>query len=92
MGTKRNPGPNDCWDKADLDEPRFALLARDPLGPFLVSIWAAVRMGDQEKAHVVFETMIRRAGGLYALDPDVDKASEAMECSLAMFAWRGPML
>jgi hypothetical protein len=32
MGTKSNPGPFDCYAKAEPDEPMFVLLARDPLG------------------------------------------------------------
>lgn len=43
MGTKNNPGPFDCYSKADPDEPMFVLLGRDPLAPFLVSLWASLR-------------------------------------------------
>lgn len=88
MGTKLNPGRFDCHAAALPDEPMFVLLARDPLAPFLVSIWAAVRMNDWEKAGVVFETMIERAGLQFSIAPDIEKASEAMDCSAAMFAWR----
>lgn len=40
MGTKNNPGPYDCLAKAEPDEPMFVLLARDPLAPILVRLWA----------------------------------------------------
>ena len=43
MGTKNNPGEFDCYDKAAPDEPMFVLLARDPLAPILVDLWATLR-------------------------------------------------
>lgn len=88
MGTRLNPGQFDCHAAALDDEPQFTLLARDPLAGFLTSIWSHVRMGDFEAAGVVFDTMIQRVGVNYAVDPDVDKASEALGCAMAMFAWR----
>ena len=43
MGTKNNPGRFDCYEAADPDEPMFVLLARDPLAPALVELWATLR-------------------------------------------------
>ncbi|MEK6323586.1 MAG: hypothetical protein AABN33_18250 [Acidobacteriota bacterium] len=43
MGTKLNAGQFDCYANAEPDEPRFILLARDPLAPLLVEIWAQLR-------------------------------------------------
>ena len=43
MGTKNDPGNYDCYDNADPDEPMFILLARDPLAPILVDMWASLR-------------------------------------------------
>lgn len=43
MGTKANPGKYDCYEKAEPDEPLFVLLARDPLAPILVDLWAELR-------------------------------------------------
>jgi len=40
MGTKDSPGRYDCYAKAEPDEPIFTLLARDPLAPLLVRLWA----------------------------------------------------
>jgi len=40
MGTKNNPGQYDCYSKAEPDEPMFVLLARDPVAPILIRIWA----------------------------------------------------
>jgi hypothetical protein len=88
MGTKNNPGKFDCYENAEPDEPLFVLLARDPLAPFLVSIWSKLRMGDLEAADVVYEEIVRKILPRYNTAPDVDKASEALDCSLAMFKWR----
>jgi hypothetical protein len=85
MGTKANPGRFDCYAKARPDEQIFVLLERDPLAPFLVSIWSKVRMGDVEAARVVFQAMLERAGYRYLEDPDVDAAIEAMDCAMTMF-------
>ena len=43
MGTKNDPGKFDCYAKAEADEPLFVLLARDPLAPILVELWASLR-------------------------------------------------
>jgi hypothetical protein len=43
MGTKLNPGKFDCYESAAPDEPMFVLLARDPLAPMLVELWASLR-------------------------------------------------
>lgn len=43
MGTKLNPGKFDCYENAEPDEPMFILLARDPLAPILVDLWAELR-------------------------------------------------
>lgn len=88
MGTKNKPGKFDCYANAEPDEPMFVLLARDPLAAFLVSIWSKVRYGDVEAASAVFMKMLHTAGVQYALEPDTAKASEAIECAMAMFEWR----
>lgn len=52
MGTKNKPGKFDCYEAARPDEPMFVLLARDPLAPMLVDLWAAMRAlrsGDSPK-------------------------------------------
>lgn len=43
MGTKDNPGKYDCYGRAEGDEPMFTLLARDPMSPVLVRMWAQCR-------------------------------------------------
>lgn len=87
MGTKENPGKHDCYANAAPDEPLFTLLARDPLALFLVSIWSSMRMGDFEAARVKFDKMIETTGLRYSLEPDVDKASEALDVAQRMGAW-----
>lgn len=64
------------------------LLARDRLAGHLVSLWSKMRYGDFEAARVVFNDMLVKHLGHYQVEPDVPKAEEAMDCSLAMFAWR----
>ncbi len=44
MGTKNNPGQFDCYEAAEPDEPMFILLARDPIAPILVELWASLRL------------------------------------------------
>lgn len=43
MGTKLKPGKFDCYENAAPDEPMFVLLARDPMAPVLVRLWADLR-------------------------------------------------
>lgn len=88
MGTKANPGDYDCYEKARPDEPMFVLLARDPIAPFLVSIWSSIRMGDPEAATAKFKAMMDRTSIGYTSNPDVNKAGEALDCSQAMFKYR----
>lgn len=88
MGTKNNPGKFNCHAAAKPDEPLFTLLARDPLAPFLVSIWSKMRMGDSEAAIAVFTKMLNTTHARYIANPDVDKASEAMDCAVAMFEYQ----
>jgi hypothetical protein len=85
MATKNNPGKFDYYERAGPDEQMFVLLDRDPIAPFLVSIWASVRMGDAEAARVKFETLLTRVAVRYCAEPDVEKASEALDCALEMF-------
>lgn len=88
MGTKNNPGQFDCYHAAEPDEPMFVLLARDRLAGHLVSIWSKVRMGDLEAASAVFLDMMHKHAVAYGMEPDIEKAGEAIECALSMFKWR----
>jgi hypothetical protein len=57
MGTKNNPNPNDCYAKAEPDEPMFVLLARDQHAPQLVELWAARRASEGEDPAKVEEAL-----------------------------------
>lgn len=88
MGTKRNPGKYDCYDAADYDEPLFTLLARDPLAPMLVSLWAAIRAGDRETAYKIVTHFLDQHGNRYVRAPEHEKAAEALRCSTTMVKWQ----
>jgi hypothetical protein len=55
MSTKAKPSKYDAYLKAADDEPLFILLARDPLAPILVSLWAALREKEGEGADKIAE-------------------------------------
>lgn len=90
MGTKRHPAPNDCYAKAEPDEPMFTLLARDPLAPDLIRLWAALRAGLFGTAGEAYELLLQEAAGrsLEERNGDVIKAAEAGDCANAMETWR----
>lgn len=74
MSTKNNPGKYDCYSRAANDEPMFVLLARDPLAPLLVELWAKLRDLNGCEAHPHRQ--------------HDDKVLEAMETALAMRIYR----
>ena len=55
MGTKLKPGRFDCYQNAEPDEPMFVLLARDPMAPLLVRLWADLREHNAGNPSKVFE-------------------------------------
>ena len=87
MGPELDPNGVELHASAAFDEPRFELLASDPLAPFLVSILSSLRYGDVEAAAAKFEAMVAEAAPRYGPAPDLDQASEALDCAMAMFAW-----
>lgn len=74
MGTIRNPGQFDCHDAAEIDEPRFTLLARDKAAPSLIREWAFLRRAQIAAGQKPAE--------------DEDKVLEALRCAEAMESWR----
>jgi hypothetical protein len=44
METKANPNPLGCYARALPHEPMFILLARDPVAPAVIRLWAERRM------------------------------------------------
>lgn len=85
MSTKTNPGAFDCFANAGPDEEMFILLARDPVAPYLVEIWAALRSGDLFLARrllaMCYERMDRKP-------TPPDQLMEAMQCATRMHQWR----
>lgn len=57
MGTRNNPKPNDCYDRAEDDEPRFTLIGRDKHAPMLIRLWAEMRRLEGESDEVVSEAL-----------------------------------
>lgn len=78
MGTKNNPGEYDCYANAEPDEPMFILLARDPIAPVLVDLWATLRETQGCADH---------PGRSHT-----DKAKEAHHCAKQMRIYRGLLL
>jgi hypothetical protein len=85
MATKNNPGRFDCYAAARPDEQMFTLLERDPMAPYLVAIWAQLRLGNPVEAKAVFDTMCAKLAGRYLAEPDSEKGYDAMDCARAMF-------
>jgi hypothetical protein len=89
MGTKNNPGPYDCYGKADPDEPLFTLRAKDPIAPFLVELWVATRRGQWEKTlDILSHASMSEAVLSRVSTDDYDKLSEAQNTAEAMRVWR----
>lgn len=79
----------DCYHKADEGEPKFTLLARDPLAPWIVGIWAAMSRGDTEGALGAFYGMVDRCSPRYKENPRAEgKISSAEDIEKDMFNYR----
>lgn len=82
----------DCYQKAEEGEPKFTLLARDPLAPFLVALWAALRKGDTASAVSIHADMIVDPAHNYRVDPATrsspEKIASACNISREMVKWR----
>lgn len=75
MTTKNNPGPFDCYAKADPDEPMFVLLGRDPVAAEVVEEWLVKRMTFHKERT---PAMVRA---------EAAQEVQAYECAAAMRAW-----
>jgi hypothetical protein len=74
MGTKRNPGKFDCYEKAAADEPIFTLRAKDPHAPALLRRWA---------------NLVEAEIAANERPPfDIEKVNEARKCAYDMEVWR----
>jgi hypothetical protein len=89
MPSKLNPGPFDCMAAALPDEEYMVFLARDPLAPWILAIWASARVGNFAAAMKNFELMF--SDGLlehYKRHPDEAKSVEAIAIAERMRVWR----
>lgn len=88
MGTKNNPGQFDCYTKAHPDEPLFVLRAKDPFGADMVSLWAALAVGDIYTAIAVFNALMQEARkNPHDMGYESSKFKEAVKCADAMRDW-----
>jgi hypothetical protein len=89
MAAKNRHNMIDCLGSALPDEEYFVLLARDPLMPALLGIWASFRVGNLAAAAENFRLM-GTAGLLehYRQHPDQAKSLEAVACAQRAAQWR----
>jgi hypothetical protein len=77
----------DCYHKAEPGEPKFTLLARDPLAPNLTRLWAAIREGEPAEAANQFAELMR-VGTRYVGEPSrPEKVEGACEIAGNMETW-----
>lgn len=81
--------PNDPLTRQHDEEPRFVLLARDPLSDGMVALWAALRMRRTDAVPGIVRNLVVHAGQLpYQPDKDPEHAMNARQISNAMGLWR----
>lgn len=89
MGTKKEPGAYDCYAKLEEDEPYFLLRGKDPVGPYLVKIWAASRQGKLNVIEDLVRDMARDQDVVSRVSSDDhEKLQEARQCAANMESWR----
>lgn len=81
------PGLN---SELEEGEPIFILRARDPLAPFMVAIWAALRKGDTASAVVLFGDIVADPAYKYrqGKNPNPEKVTSASAKAKEMNFWR----
>lgn len=88
MGTKANPGHFDCYHAAQDDEPMFVLLARDPIAPLLVQLWARIRESRTTTDGVGCSCQECAERRRIKSQDICEKITEALECADDMDRWR----
>lgn len=82
----------DCYHKAEEGEPKFTLLARDPLAPFMVGLCSAPRKGDTASAVCLFADMVADPAHNYRVNAaersSPEKLASAANISREMVKWR----
>ena len=75
--------------KAEPGEPEFNLLARDPVAPSLVRLWAAIREADYKQAAFEYNSLISSAVTYYETNPtDDEQLANACDIAGKMEQWR----
>lgn len=69
-------------------EPSFALLGRDPIAPFLLSIRASLITGDGEALRAKWRKLTSILPSQLAGDATWEDADRAIDVAMAMFRWR----
>ncbi len=83
----------DCLGKSQregMPEP-FVLIASDGLSPFLIALWAALKVGDTASAVVVFSDMVADPSYKYRQPdnkPNMNKIANACKIAKDMVTWR----
>lgn len=80
----------DCYHKAEEGEPTFTLLARDPVAPNIVKLWAALRIGDLPEASYHFTNLLSIANNRYSNGEktEQDKIDSALTIANEMNNWQ----
>jgi hypothetical protein len=94
MATKANPGKFDCYAKLELHEPHFVLRGKDPIGGYLVDIWAALRCGKKDVAIRLVNLAAKHLNEINKplLSEREEKISEACHCAVKMREWSASKL
>lgn len=80
----------DCYHKAEPDEPKFTLLARDPVAASLIRMWAATREGNLAEMARQYAELVEVACHRYLDEPtDDNKLQEACAIAGDMEQWHG---
>lgn len=92
MAAKNRHNAIDCLAAALPDEEYFVLLARDPLAPWVIAIWASMRVGNLIAATENFRLMGIATLEWYRLHPDEAKSQEAIATAERCNQWRAANL
>lgn len=84
MSTKISPGPFDAFDKAEIGEPIFTLIGRDPCAPATITEWARLR---RNRAIRLWGESQRRSDKVL-LDAEMKQCAEAEELALEFGDYR----
>jgi hypothetical protein len=87
MSTKEDPSEFDAYSKAEVDEPSFTLLARDPIAPSLIEAWAYLRSGQIGAAEIAFKQAADAASHIHPQMPGEAQIRSAFEVADECRTW-----